>query len=99
MTGYEIHLGKTSGPDCARPFARIDGVADGAMSASGRVTGTYIHGCFGADHFRSAFLTSLSATPSNLQFDGLIDETLDALARHLEQHLDLDRLLSLAGPV
>ena len=99
MTGYEIHLGKTSGPDCARPFARIDGVADGAMSASGRVTGTYIHGCFGADRFRSAFLTSLSATPSHLQFDSLIDETLDALARHLEQHLDLDRLLSLAGPV
>ena len=29
----------------------------------------------------------------------MIEETLDALAAHLEEHLDLDALLAAAGPV
>ena len=39
VTGYEIHLGRTSGPDCARPFLDLDGRPDGAQSADGRVIG------------------------------------------------------------
>src|SRR5215468_4815293 len=47
FSGYEMHMGTTAGPDCARPFARLsDGAAEGAMSADGRVIGTYIHGLF-----------------------------------------------------
>lgn len=99
LEGYEIHLGKTDGPDCARPFAMIGSEADGAISASGRIMGTYIHGCFSADAFRTAFLGSLGATAGPLAYDHLIEETLDALAAHLEKHLDLDRLLQLAGSV
>ena len=96
ISGYEIHLGKTEGPDCARPFAMIGNVADGAISPSGRVMGTYLHGCFGSDTFRSAFLTSIGATASALHFDDVIERTLDDLAAHLESHLDLDQLLALA---
>ncbi|MGV6839929.1 MAG: cobyric acid synthase, partial [Planktomarina sp.] len=29
--GYEIHIGQTSGPDCARPFAQIGSRKDGAI--------------------------------------------------------------------
>ena len=57
FTGYEMHMGVTEGPICARPFARLaDGSPEGAMSADGRVIGTYIHGLFADDRQRSAWL-------------------------------------------
>ena len=49
VTGYEIHLGRTNGPDCARPMLELGGRADGARSADGLVAGTYVHGLFAAD--------------------------------------------------
>ncbi len=55
ISAYEIHLGRTVGADCARPFAYIDGTPDGAVSANGRIMGTYLHGCFASDGFRAAF--------------------------------------------
>jgi adenosylcobyric acid synthase len=95
--GYEMHMGTTTGPDCARPFARLaDGSPEGAVSANGRVTGTYVHGLFGEDRQRSAWLTRLGAAPSTIAHDALIEATLDRLAAHLAAHIDLDRLLSLS---
>jgi adenosylcobyric acid synthase len=38
----------------------------------------------------------LGAPASSLSYDALIEQTLDALAVHLEAHLDVDKLLSLA---
>jgi adenosylcobyric acid synthase len=99
IEGYEIHLGKTHGPACARPFALLDGRADGAISATSQVMGTYLHGCFGSDAFRTAFLKALGAEAGALRFEDQIERTLDALAAHLETHLDLDHLLSLAGDI
>jgi adenosylcobyric acid synthase len=98
LIGYEIHLGKTSGPDCARPFALIGNAPDGAVSADGHVMGTYVHGCFGGDEFRSAFLASLGAS-GGLRYEHEVERVLDGLAAHLEKHLDLDRILQLAEPV
>ena len=99
VSGYEIHLGRTDGPDCARPFARLDAKMDGAIDPGGRVMGTYLHGCFASDGFRRAFLNGIGAAASDLAFEDVAETTLDDLARHLESHLDLDRLLALAGPV
>jgi len=99
ISGYEIHLGQTAGPDCARPFAHIGGAPDGAMSANGRVMGTYIHGCFAGDEFRRAFLATLGATAGSFVFDAEIERTLDELAAHLAGHVDLDRILALTGTV
>ena len=59
LSGYEIHLGRTTGPDCLRPSAVINGVEDGATSADGKVFGTYLHGLFGADASAQKFLESL----------------------------------------
>ena len=53
-------MGVTEGADCARPFARLaDGTPEGAMSADGRVIGTYIHGLFADDRQRAAWLDAL----------------------------------------
>ncbi|MEP6018015.1 MAG: cobyric acid synthase [Paracoccaceae bacterium] len=96
FNGYEIHIGQTTGPDCARPFAQIGGRVDGAMSADGLVSGSYLHGMFSDDAFRRAFLHDLGAGVSDLNYDAQVDQTLDDLAAHLELHLDVDGLLGLA---
>ncbi len=96
LEGYEIHLGKTTGVDCARPFAVLEGRPDGAISPTGQVMGSYLHGCFGSDAFRTKFLTSLGINASELRFEETVERTLDALAAHLEANLDLDLILSLA---
>jgi adenosylcobyric acid synthase len=97
FSGYEMHMGVTTGPGCARPFARLsDGTLDGARSADGRVIGTYIHGLFGDDRQRSAWLERLGAGPSAVAHDGLVESTLDRLAAHLAEHVDMECLLDLA---
>ncbi len=94
--GYEIHLGRTAGPDCARPVVDLDGRLDGATSPDGLVAGTYVHGLFADDGFRRAFLAA-AGWRSSLQYDATVEATLDGLADHLERHVDIDRLLEIAG--
>ena len=97
FAGYEMHIGVTEGPDRARPFARLaDGTLDGATAPNGRIAGTYIHGLFADDRQRTAWLRRLSAGPSAVAYDDLIERTLDALAAHLAAHLDVEKLLTLA---
>jgi adenosylcobyric acid synthase len=97
LSGYEIHLGRTIGPDCLRPAAVIDGVDDGATSADGKVFGTYLHGLFGADAFRARFLESLGiAGGGNDDYRVEVERALNAIAAHLERHLDCDAIFSLA---
>jgi adenosylcobyric acid synthase len=95
MTGYEIHIGRTEGADCARPFARVDGAPEGAVSADGRVMGSYLHGMFAGDAFRAAFLNGLGAH-SEGAYGASVLETLDALADHMEAHLDIAAIFALA---
>ncbi|MCK8482697.1 cobyric acid synthase [Aliiroseovarius sp. S2029] len=96
VTGYEIHLGRSSGPDTARAWLSVDDQPEGATSPDGRVQGCYLHGLFSADGFRRAFLSGLGAQAAGTGFETRIETTLDALAQHVETHLDLDRFLSLA---
>ncbi len=96
FNGYEMHMGITTGPDCGRPFASIDRRQEGAVSADGKIAGTYVHGLFADDAQRSAWLRRLGGGPAEIDYEAAVDATLDALAAHLARHLDLDRLLSLA---
>ena len=97
VAGYEMHLGKTTGPDTARPLITLESGPDGARACDGRVMGCYLHGLFAADGFRRAFLARLRGRETaGIAYDALVEETLDALAAHLEAHLDLDRVLEVA---
>ena len=97
FAGYEMHMGATDGPDRARPFARLaDGTTDGAMSADGRAMGTYIHGLFADDRQRAAWLARLGAGDTKVSYDAQVEATLDRLAAHLAECIDLDRVLALA---
>ncbi len=97
FSGYEMHVGRSFGPDCARPVLRFtDGRGDGATSADGRVSGCYVHGLFAEAAQRSALLARLGGKGSGVSYDESLDAALDAVASHLETHIDLDRLLILA---
>ncbi len=96
--GYEMHLGVTSGAGLARPMLDLGGRPDGAVSADGRVMGSYLHGLFASDGFRRAFLARLGVAGGALEYEVMIETALDALADHLERHLDLSALLAAARP-
>ncbi len=98
VTGYEIHMGRTEGPDMARPWFVMNGAPEGAMSEDRHVRGSYLHGVFASDPFRATLLSE-SGQDSAIQYGRLVEETLDALAEHLETHMDLDRLFSLTRAV
>lgn len=64
LSGYELHAGDTRSSGAA-PFARLlrpNGrhVHDGAVSADGRVIGTYLHGLFENETLRTTLLATLA---------------------------------------
>jgi adenosylcobyric acid synthase len=102
ISGYEIHLGQTTGADTAQPMVHHiegrDGInVDGAISPDGQVAGCYMHGLFASDTFRSAWLNRHGKASSQIIFDQQIDTTLDQLANHLAAHADLDAIARIAG--
>ena len=96
IDAYEIHIGRTKGADCDRPFARIEGMPEGAVSADSRVQGSYLHGLFASDTFRNAYLARLGVSASGEPYRAKVESALDALADHIETHLDVNGLLELA---
>ena len=72
----------------------VAGPADGAVSADGRIAGCYVHGLFASDSFRTAFLQRIRpGARAALNYEAGVDGALDALADHLESHLDIDGMI------
>ncbi|MEM6464432.1 MAG: cobyric acid synthase [Pseudomonadota bacterium] len=90
MSGYEIHLGRTWGPDCSRPFSMIDGQPEGAVSSDGRIAGTYLHGLFSDDGFRRRYLTGLGVADSGINYRAEVDIALDRIAERLDGLVNAD---------
>ena len=103
MEAYEIHIGRTTGPDCERPLALVEDSGsyrpDGAMSASERIAGTYLHGLFASDQYRREFLARIGAPASNFAYGARIDAVLNALAKHVSEHLNLEAVFELSQKV
>lgn len=97
LSGYEIHLGKTTGADCDRPAAIVNGRRDGAISKDGKVIGTYMHGVFEAAEFRTRFLASFGVSGGGFDHRDEVDSALDAIAGRLEQLIDFDQLMKIAS--
>ena len=108
--GYEIHLGRTTGEGVDVPF-RIDdrsdvpvtpdAAFDGALSASGRVLGTYVHGLFHNGGLRRAVLQELARRKAvNLPLaprDLALDQEYDKLADWVRASLKMDLVYGMAG--
>jgi adenosylcobyric acid synthase len=87
-----MHIGRTTGPATAKPLIRFDnGRLDGAVSGDGQVAGTYVHGVFAEGVQRAKWLGG-----SSVDYAAGVEAALDALAAHVEAHVRVDRLLSLA---
>ncbi|MEM8800145.1 MAG: cobyric acid synthase [Pseudomonadota bacterium] len=100
IEGYEIHMGRTFGPDCERPFSHIDGQAEGAIAPSGNVAGTYLHGAFTNDQFRRAWLGQLGHNAKDkFSYKAAVDQAIDALADQVEAAVKIDQLFALAKPI
>jgi adenosylcobyric acid synthase len=97
FNGYEMHMGRTDGPDSARPLLKLaDGRSDGALSADGLIAGCHVHGLFADDRQRNDWLQRIGAAPSQANYEDQIENTLNALAGHLEHFLDCEAILKLA---
>ena len=91
------HIPLSSGAACAKPLLRFaDRRAEGAIDASGRIAGCYVHGLFSDDRQRGHWLRRVASQPSALAYEADVEATLDRLADHIERHIDCNRLLELA---
>lgn len=88
LSGYEIHMGRTTGPDADRPMINLDGTPDGAVSPDELVRGCYLHGLFSTDDWRTTYLRRLGVDANGMNYHRVVDDTLDALADHLEEVVD-----------
>jgi len=78
VSGYEIHMGTSSGAALDRPAFRIDGRPEGARSPDDQILGTYLHGLFDTPQASAALL----------RWAGLDSDTTVDTARLREASLD-----------
>ena len=109
VRAYRMHMGVSQRFNDLSPLFLLNGAHDnntgdhhrepeGAISSDGRIMGTYMHGLFANDDFRHHFL-QLSQRESQremLHYHDHVEQTLDALADHIEQHLDCETILNIA---
>ena len=93
--GFEIHLGETIGPDCKKPFSKIEGRYEGAISKDGLVMGSYVHGMFKNNQFRSFFLKKIFGIESNYNYDKNLDLALDEFSDLISKNIQVQKLLNL----
>ncbi|WP_343562983.1 cobyric acid synthase [Kiloniella sp. b19] len=101
LHGYEMHVGETrllrEGESRASALLQLGDRAEGVYIEEGRIAGCYLHGLFSDDSFRAVFLSRIrSEEVVSVNFEALIDQVLDELADHLEEHCDLDGMLEAA---
>ena len=98
VSGYEMHMGRTTGSGTEKPFLAIDGRPDGAIAEGGAVAGCYVHGLFAGDKFRHRFLDRIRTREAQLaDFSAYSDGALDEIASNLEAAIDMDALMAIAA--
>jgi adenosylcobyric acid synthase len=98
VRGYEMHVGRSEGPDMARPMIRFDdGSHDGAVHPNSRIFGCHLHGLFHSTEFRASLLGSLGTTSARIEALAATNAALDDIAAALERSIDIGALLSLGA--
>ena len=96
VEGYEIHMGVSSGPALQRPFARLDGRTDGAVSDDGQIAGTYLHGLFDKAESRQAVLEWCNMKfAQHVDFLTQRELSIDRVADALEAHTDWQKIAAI----
>ncbi len=110
IEGYEIHMGLTKHPEALDPVIDLqsrNGIeandSDGAISADGKVWGTYFHGLFNNMQFRTELLSrwlpdyQISSRENEPDINQFRNRQYDLLADHFRKYLDLERLKTIIG--
>ncbi len=97
--GYEIHMGRSIVSSSCRPFMRVtarnnkpEDDVDGAVSADGKVSGTYFHGIFDEPSVKQWFLSCVDPSYRAKKDEKGSQESYELLAAHFSEHLDLDKV-------
>ncbi|KSU84502.1 adenosylcobyric acid synthase (glutamine-hydrolysing) [Fictibacillus enclensis] len=95
IKGYEIHMGRSSSSERIPFMETGHGLPDGAKSEDERIIGTYFHGLFYNDEFRSALLNSIRKVKQQeeqteiIRYNDLKEKSFVTLADHVRKHVDL----------
>lgn len=94
LTGYEIHMGVSTGEALKHPAAWLNNLPEGALSDDGQILGTHLHGLFDHPQACAALLDWAGLTQQDTAFDytALREEGLNRLADALETHMDNNKL-------
>jgi len=104
--GYEIHMGQTRrihGDPLLEIFERNGAHnpdEDGCQSDAGRAMGTYLHGFFDTPDIIRKWLDAIGLqhlAVDTLQGPAARQKAYDALADHMEAHLDMAAIAALLG--
>ncbi|MDP2152178.1 MAG: cobyric acid synthase [Methylotenera sp.] len=93
VTGYEIHMGVTTGPALKSPALYLEGRPEGAISQDNQIAGTYLHGLFDHEEACAAWLAWAGLqVQQHFDYEQLKNDELNRLADCVEQHLDWSAL-------
>jgi adenosylcobyric acid synthase len=89
VSGYEIHMGTSTGGALDKPAFLIEGRPEGAQSADGQILGTYLHGLFDTPQASSALLRWAGLNTKNtVDTSALREASLDRIADATQPLLD-----------
>ncbi len=96
ISGYEIHVGTSTGPALAKPAIEIDGRPEGAISADNAILASYLHGLFELPKACTALLRwSGMRTIKMHDYHEIRETNINTIASLIEEHMDTNKLLSL----
>jgi adenosylcobyric acid synthase len=92
-TGYEIHMGVTTGLALKSPALYLENRPEGAISQDNQIAGTYLHGLFDHEESCAAWLAWAGLqVQQHFDYEQLKNDELNRLADCVEQHLDWNAL-------
>lgn len=102
IKGYEIHAGMTETEE--DPFIKKSEESDGAKSPDEKIIGTYFHGVFDTAEFRGELLNEIRSGKGmeprlSPDFQSLRIKEMDRLGQLMEDSLDMDKIIRIAGRI
>lgn len=101
VSGYEIHMGISTGPALNNPAITINdehhvkNKVDGVISEDNQIIGTYLHGLFDKESALQSLLTWAGLKNiEHFDYEKLREQELDRLADEMEKNIDIKSLLN-----
>ena len=96
VTGYEIHVGQTTGRDLAKPLMQLNTGPDGARNSEDTVMGSYVHGLFDEPKLLEELLhwAGLEQTQA-FDYPALRAAQIERLADEVEAELPIEKIFNI----